>query len=628
MTRSIVCQRRHRLFVQVLGRELQPESPPRFTLLRLARRCLYDLVHHLLNRSMPPRRREIPAEGSWRLVDGENDSFDTSIIDPLLGDDFSPPSSAFPSSGLPTQQSFSQSQNQMSFGSQDSIRDFANFQDDEQVILRQPFRPTLPSSAATSMQRASYPRPELQLRMPLVEANNLVASEASRTARADDDSEEGSVWESDEDAGREVPDNWREDEEREYAQLLKEQNESALHWRYSEQESSSAFFSRLLQAFFIGFRYTAVPIAILLAAYLFHINGISLEAARDKMQSLSLDSLPDISSASNFHIPFFDDEKSRRSASSFIDFTNLMEVQSGFESVLDKSTHGLSLPLELKDSEMAARSLRSLLKEGEIADKADFILELNGYIEKAGQAGSNLQTFYIHIGSTVDSVININRWTLRHINSLSMEPEAPSLPPIIAWAVKPLSLFRSSEQAGNDRALLDKYSEHISLVQDRLDKLIEEGKALSLLLHQGQSHLAAINEQAERLASAGRVKSESLLSTIWAYIGRFVEEPRNFDEHIALLKKVDAQYAHTMAHLRSLIEELKDIQLYLGDLLKHDDEHSVWGEEAGAQKQTTLSEQYDIINKALEKLEQARKRAAEGETDDSELKSEAGDGGI
>ncbi|KAL7939499.1 hypothetical protein V8C35DRAFT_10137 [Trichoderma chlorosporum] len=562
---------------------------------------------------MAPRRREIPAEGSWRLVDGENDSFDTSIIDPLPGDDFSPPSSAMPSSGFPTQEgsfSQSQSQNNMSFASQDSIRDFANFQNDEEVILRQPFRPTLTSSAATSMQRASYPHPEVQLRMPFVKANDLVASEASRTARAaDGDSEEGSVWDSEQE---QAPDNWHEESEREYARLLKEQNEASSRWYHAKPGSSASGSSiRLLQVF----RYTIIPIAIVLVAYFVHINGISVQDARDKVQSFSFTSLQDIT--------FFEAEKSHRAATSSIDFTSLMEVQSGFESVLDKSAYGLSMPLELKSSEMATRNLKSLLKETEVMAREDFILELNGYIEKVGRAGSDLQTFYIHIGSTVDSIININRWTLRHINSLSMEPEAPSLPLAIAWAIRPLSFLRTSEQAGNDRALLDKYSEHVSLVQDRLGKLLDEGKALLLLLHQSHSQLGVITEQAQQLPGAGAAKPDSLLSSIWAYIGSLIEEPRNFDEQIVLLKKVDSQYAKTISHLVGLIEELKDIQLYLGDLLnRNEDSSEVWGEAPGAQAQTTLSEQYEIIQNTVEKLEKARRRTSEGEAE-NEAPSEA-----
>ncbi|KAK1254893.1 hypothetical protein MKX08_008888 [Trichoderma sp. CBMAI-0020] len=566
---------------------------------------------------MPPRRREIPAEGSWRLVDGENDSFDTSIIDTAFDDEFSPPSSAMPSTGLPTQQSFSQSQGSMSFASQDSIRDFNTYQDDDQVILRQPFRPSLPSSAHTSTQRIfnlrPELRPELQLRMPLVDANNLVASEASRTAMADDDTEEASLASDDERRGT-----WHEDEEREYARLLREQNEGPLDWQNTDSTlpSTSSFSQKLARVFSLSYRYVVIPIIIALTAYLIHSNGFSFETARDKIQSFSFDSINEIPGVPNFQLGFFETEKSSRSATSFIDFTNLMQVQSGFESVLDKSAYGLSMPLGLKHSEIATRSLRSLLKENEIATREDFIIELNAYIAKVGQVGGNLQTFYIHVGSTVDSVININRWTLRHINSLSMEPEAPSLPPSVAWIIRPLNLFKSSEQAGNDRALLDKYSEHINLVQDRLDKIIEEGKALSLLLHQGQAHLGAINDQAQRLSSSEKAKPKSFMSTIWAYIGSLVEEERNFDEQITLLKEVDVQYTNAISHLSSLIDELKDIRLYLGDLLKRSDEPSVaWGEEPRAQTQTTLSEQYEIIKKALERLEQARKRAGTGESE-------------
>ncbi|KAL6889372.1 hypothetical protein HDV57DRAFT_324018 [Trichoderma longibrachiatum] len=574
---------------------------------------------------MPPRRREIPPESSWRLVDGENDSFDTSIIDPPpLDDDMSPPSSAMPSSGLPAQ-SFSQSMSSVDssagFGSQDSIRDFANFQNEDDVILRQPFRPTVPSSVATS-QRTSYPRPDMQFRMPLVEANNLVASEASRSARtADEDTEEGSVWGGehelsiDDDPYRPT---WDTDEE--LARLSKEEHEASANGNYgissSSTSSSSSRLSRVL-------RFAALPAAFAVAAYLVHSNGISSDVAR---QSFSLKSLYNIPSVSNFQMPFFETETSRPAAStSFIDFTSLMDVQAGFESVLEKATQGLAMPRELKESEMITRNLRTLLKGSEDAGSEDLMSELNSFIEKVGRAAAGMQTFHIHVGSTVDSVININRWTLRHINSLSVEqqPAAPSLPPVIAWAIRPLSIFRSSGQDGNDKALWDKYSEHVILVQDRLDKLLEEGKALSLLLHQGQAHLGAINEQAERRLSSGgggggtpKSGSGSFLSSVWAYIGRFVDEKNTLRQEVALLKKADERYAATISYLVSLLENLKDIQVYLGDLLTRDASSSViWADEAGGQQRqtTTLAEQYEIIKSALERLERAREKAAEGE---------------
>jgi hypothetical protein len=85
-----------------------------------------------------------PHEDSWRVVEGEHDSFDAS----LLEDGFPP--NAQPSSALPSQlSSFSFGTSfGASFGgvpsSQDSIRDFARHRDDDNVILREPFRPTMP----------------------------------------------------------------------------------------------------------------------------------------------------------------------------------------------------------------------------------------------------------------------------------------------------------------------------------------------------------------------------------------------------------------------------------------------------------------------------------------------------
>ena len=102
----------------------------------------------------------LPVDGSWRMVDGEHDSFDTSIL-PSVGpdDDYDdvlmPLSSGQPSSGFPSQLS-----SQGGAGSQDSIRDFAKHQDDEQVILREPFRPSMVvTTSGGGLGRVAYRTP-------------------------------------------------------------------------------------------------------------------------------------------------------------------------------------------------------------------------------------------------------------------------------------------------------------------------------------------------------------------------------------------------------------------------------------------------------------------------------------
>ncbi|PHH88314.1 hypothetical protein CDD83_7694 [Cordyceps sp. RAO-2017] len=91
------------------------------------------------------RRGPLRVDSSWRLVEGEHDSFDTTMLPSSAPDDDDNDVLVPLSSGPPSQLS---SQRTASFGaSQDSIRDFAKHQDDEQVILREPFRPSMVAAA-------------------------------------------------------------------------------------------------------------------------------------------------------------------------------------------------------------------------------------------------------------------------------------------------------------------------------------------------------------------------------------------------------------------------------------------------------------------------------------------------
>ncbi|EAQ92638.1 hypothetical protein CHGG_00873 [Chaetomium globosum CBS 148.51] len=121
-------------------------------------------------------KREFPPESSWRMVEGgENDSFDTSILhdDDI---DFIGSSGSQP---VGSQQSFSiggSSQPWSIGGSQeDSIENFlSKAEDDEQVLLRSPFRPSVPKAVRDTSRenlRRRSPEPELepQFYMPKVD---------------------------------------------------------------------------------------------------------------------------------------------------------------------------------------------------------------------------------------------------------------------------------------------------------------------------------------------------------------------------------------------------------------------------------------------------------------------------
>lgn len=122
------------------------------------------------------------------MVEGEHDSFDTTIL-PSMADEADdgpvPLPSRQPSSGFPSQLSSRGSMGPGSgLASQDSIRDFVKYQDDDQVILREPFRPSL-ISAASSEQQRGYRTPDPQFEMPSMDFDDSRRSSrnSSRTVK-------------------------------------------------------------------------------------------------------------------------------------------------------------------------------------------------------------------------------------------------------------------------------------------------------------------------------------------------------------------------------------------------------------------------------------------------------------
>src|SRR4051812_35101480 len=113
------------------------------------------------------RKRELHVESSWRMVEGENDSFDTSI---LHDDDNIITSSASDPSQFSGSQPFSFGSQPFSIsGSQDD--QLQNFLDkaetDEQVILKSPFRPSVPSSVRqSSRENMRHRSPDPEFIMP------------------------------------------------------------------------------------------------------------------------------------------------------------------------------------------------------------------------------------------------------------------------------------------------------------------------------------------------------------------------------------------------------------------------------------------------------------------------------
>ncbi|UPK98646.1 hypothetical protein LCI18_009581 [Fusarium solani-melongenae] len=571
------------------------------------------------------RRRELRPEDSWRVVEGENDSFDTSIL-PSLADSSSPPIS---SGGIPSQPF---SQGDISFGSQDSIRDFGV---DERDILREPFRPSLSRASVSATGDPVIRSPDPLFHMPQID----VATDATGSVRSERTVRGlGIGYAGDQGVRRRGnPLTGSPSKHRNIRERHRDAEEEYYRYRRQHRGTLPAVGSQIVGSippalynvlswftgiFALAFRYAQRPLALLLAIYLCFGGLIIAQNMATRSIAASLSPLCRIPGLSMFGLPFcpsLDTIVTPEAGSSHVEFDQLMDVQSKFEQVLEKSADGVSLPFEMKRSEMAIRDLRTLIRHSDVSRREELVLEFDGYIDTARQSATDLQKFNTHVGSSVDAIISINRWTSRYIDTLAPSEESSSslssTSPFVSWASWLFRPFQpTSDHMFNERMLLDKYIEHTAQVSNRIATLILEAQAVLRLFTQAEDYLNRIYE-ITTLSSMDAKEQRDSLRSLWSLVGITTNGAARISRQIALLRQVDDQRTTAVAQVSALILELESIQQGLGDLRDAVAQPELLRYGAGGVAPLPLSVHIATIDLGVERLEDARKRIRAAEDD-------------
>ncbi|KAK1970597.1 hypothetical protein LY78DRAFT_666700 [Colletotrichum sublineola] len=568
---------------------------------------------------MPPQRQQdLPVESSWRLVEGgENDSFDTSILPDLEEDEgfLSTDPSQIPS------QSFSVSGSQESHH---SVQDFMNKADDERVILRSPFQPTVrrdpnrspdPEFVMPSMRFSATPGSSTSPRQS--------SGRSSRTIRLGDDSYQqqdvrrrairqastGSpveVRRGDPSSGRGYYDNTAEER-------------STITERLSESLPGAMFniMAWVFNVIGMALSYVQKPLAICLAIWLFFGASIMLQNLVTKSITTSLSPLCRIPGAAYLDLPFCPSFASSTSGGqdsrpfSNVEFDDLMNVQSQFEQVLERSADGVSLPMEMKRSESSIRDLRTMVRYSELPQRDELVYEFNEYIDTARLTAADLQKFNVHVGSAVDSVISINRWTSRYLDTLSAS-ETTDAGVISQWSSWFFYPFMPTVTPFSERTLLDKYIEHTAMVSDRISSLIVEAQGVLLLLTKAEEHLNQIYELVTRSSNSVKSRRDEVLWTLWTLVGANNKRLHNLNAQLSLLRQVDRQRSTAVSQVSALLVDLEKIQAGLGDLRDRVAAPELVRDSAAA---VPLTVHIETIDRGVERLEDARQRIRASEND-------------
>lgn len=553
-------------------------------------------------------------ESSWRMVEGENDSFDASIVaDEFLDDDT--PLSTGPSqlSNLSQlSQLSSQSRGNWHIGSsQDdsTIQDFISKADDERVIMRSPFQPSVPVAARRSPRNQNYPHsPDPEFFMPRVDVDSPRRGSSTGSSRTMVPADAHSVRQR---AAARVA---RGSPTKRRQQHIAPQEQPLSVTQRMSSDLPHALYDILAWAFGVvgmAFRIAQKPLAVALAIY-FTFGGLII-AQNMLTQSIytSLSPICRIPGASYLELPFCPRGPNIPNPGDKppVEFDGLMDVQERFEEVLEKSANGVSLPMEMKRSEASIRDLRTLVRYSSLQGKDELVLEFDGFIDTARSASNELQKFNSHVGSAVDSVISINRWTSRYLDGLVADQEGHGLlSDFTTWIFSPFQPATFSE-----RNLLDKYVEHTALVGDKIADLIIEAQAVLKTLNQAENHLGIIYDFVTRTQETVQSRKDDVLWTIWTLVGANYRRISKLNSQLSLLRRVDSQRSDAVKQVSELIVELEKIQAGLDDLRDRVAEPEVAA--ASSKGPMPLSVHIETIDRGVERLEHARSRIRAIEND-------------
>lgn len=305
------------------------------------------------------------------------------------------------------------------------------------------------------------------------------------------------------------------------------------------------------------------------------------------------------------------------------EFDKLVQAQSAFNEVLEASSTGANLPLDMKKSEAGIRDLKHVVQYSTLPSKNELVYEFGGFIDTARQASQDLSKFNARIGRAVDHILSTNRWTLTVIDGIaSSEASRGSLTKFFS---DHLNVFAPFQPVSLSRdVLLDQYLRHTAAVEEQILTLISEAQALLSILENLDGRLDVIASITTRDGLKAEENRDELFAYLWTKLGGNRSSVKRIDQQIQLLRDVGAYRRIAWAHVTNTIVKLQAIRDNLEDLR----ERVAMPETIGADK-VPLEVHIDAINLGIQRLEEQRdsSRRLEADTYQRVLKrAEEGDG--
>ena len=280
-------------------------------------------------------------------------------------------------------------------------------------------------------------------------------------------------------------------------------------------------------------------------------------------------------------------------------FEELINVQGHFEDILDASKDTSALPATIKNSELAIRDLRILVKHSRLPSRKALDNEFEYFVQTANEASVDLSRYNSRIGAAMDRVIATNTWTMNILSGIAAQEASTGA---VSRVINQLTGAFVAPPPTLQQRIFDQYVLHVGKNKDEITRLIETAQALLLVLNNLDERLTTIFEIATNDDQTITRTQEELLSSLWTKLGGNRGDVKANAKSLNLLSNISAYRKKAVVHVSETLLKLQEIQAELENLR----EGIAAPEILGYRGELPLEYHIDTIGKGVERLQVSR----------------------
>ncbi|KAG0640912.1 hypothetical protein HOY80DRAFT_883988 [Tuber brumale] len=305
------------------------------------------------------------------------------------------------------------------------------------------------------------------------------------------------------------------------------------------------------------------------------------------------------------------------------DFPKLINLQASFEDILESSSGGSSMALDLKNSEVAVRDLSMLVRASKLVNRNELSERLDDFVQTAKQTSRSLTRFGSRVNGVVDSLLAMDEFAIRSLENAQLSSTTTDSPPSIASAVSrivlaPLHVLVPRNQQKTESSILKAFLQASTTMDTSIQRLIIEAELVLRDLDDLENRLSTIQDMASREDSVIREKHQEVLAELWSFLGGNRRKLANFASHRSLLANVATYRSKALAHVSASLIRLQQMQSDLEDLRDRVAQPAMLRDAQGEGEtigEIPLEVHVESIRKGVERLNRGRERVKGKEND-------------